>query len=301
MNKKIVSIIIVNWNGEKILKNCIKSIKKNCKNEMYEIIVVDNNSSDNSVQSIKNNFPDVKIIENKKNEGFAKANNIGFLEAQGEYILLLNSDTLFLDDNISITTNFMNENKHISMLGVKLLNENFSLQKSCFKLPTLLSYSFEYILRYRYSQNHNYDVKNEVECISGAYMLIRKSTIDELGLFDEQYYFYQEDTDLCKKFKTNNKIIFYIPFSEVIHLGGASTATVKAKMLIQMHRNRYIYIKKYFSGNTLIVFDLITKVGLISDFISHVIKLIIKKIKYKDFLERLNTYPEIFLLGREIK
>lgn len=301
MDRKIVSIIIVNWNGEEVLKNCIESIEKNCNNEMYEIIVVDNNSSDNSVKMVMGNFPHVKIILNEKNEGFAKANNIGVLEAQGEYILLLNSDTLFTDDNISITTNFMNENKKISMLGVKLLNEDFSLQKSCFKLPTITSYTFEYIFRYRYSQNYNYDIKSEVECISGAYMFIRKSIIKELGLFDEQFYFYQEDTDLCKKLNINNKKIYYIPFSEVVHLGGASTTSVKAKMLIQMHRNRYIYIKKYFPKGALIVFDLITKVGLISDFFSHSIKLCMKKIKYKDFLERLNTYPKIFLLGREIK
>jgi GT2 family glycosyltransferase len=301
MQKGKVSIIIVNWNGGEILYNCIKSIRENSNNNNYEIIVVDNNSSDNSIEMVEMNFRDTKIVRNSANEGFAKANNIGLLYAEGEYILLLNSDTLFLDDNISIAIDFMNKHKEISMLGVKLLNSDLTLQKSCFKLPSLTSYFFEYVLRYRYTQKYDYDVEHSVECISGAYMFIRRTAVEKLGLFDEQYYFYQEDTDLCKKFWDNNETLYYIPYSKVIHIGGSSTTSVKAKMLIQMHKNRYIYIDKYFSNSKKRLFDLITKLGLVSDFFASSIKLFLKRITNKDFLDRIKTYKKIFLLGRSYR
>ncbi|OMD84383.1 hypothetical protein BSK49_21145 [Paenibacillus odorifer] len=298
MEKGKVSIIIVNWNGGLVLFNCIKSIREYCTNDNYEIIIVDNDSSDDSIKLIEMNFNNIKVVRNSSNEGFAKANNIGLLYADGEYVLLLNSDTIFLNDNITLAKEFMNNHREISMLGIKLLNSDLSLQENCYKLPTLKSYFCEYIFRYRYSQKYNYEVEHHVECISGAYMFIRRETIEKFGLFDEQYYFYQEDTDLCKRFWDNGEIMYYIPYAQIIHIGGSSTKSVKGRMLYQMHKNRYIYIEKYFSSHQKSLFNMITKLGLISDFLASSIKLLSYRINSKDYIDRLRVYKRIFLLNR---
>ena len=191
---KTVSIIIVNWNGGYVLKNCINSIYRLCLKNNYEIIVVDNNSTDKSLTFIDLSDHRIRLIRNSENIGFAAANNLGIRYSKGDYILLLNSDTVLLDDNISIMIENMSQvSDEVVMLSCKLLNIDKTLQFNCYDLPSIKSYFFEYFFRYRgFNRKYKYETGEVIPCISGAYMFIRRSYINTYGLFDERYYFYQE-------------------------------------------------------------------------------------------------------------
>ena len=296
--KKTVSIIIVNWNGGDVLKNCVNSILRFCLNDNYEIIIIDNNSSDKSLSFIDSSDTKIRLIRNKENIGFAAANNLGIRYANGDFILLLNSDKLLLDDNITIMIENMSKvTDQVVMMSCKLLNIDKTLQFNCYDLPSIKSYFFEYFFRYRrFNRKYKYETGESIPCISGAYMFIRKNYINIYGLFDERYYFYQEDTDLCKNIYKNGYKINYYANSSVVHLGGISTQSVQSKMLVQMHKNRFLYIKKYYSKRIYLVFKTMTKLSLIVDFAVSFAKILLFKISFNQFIKRIKSYKSIMLL-----
>lgn len=297
MNPK-VSIIIVNWNGGVVTKNCIDSIQYHCKNDNYEIILVDNNSTDDSISNIMQENNKVKLVKNEMNIGFAAANNIGIQYANGNYLLLLNSDTLFLDDNITkMIENIENESDDVAMLSCKILNSDRTLQRNCYDLPSIKSYFMEYYLRYRgFNKKFKYTNQEIIPCISGAYMFIRKSYVAKHGLFDERYYFYQEDTDLCMNLYKMGLKIKYFDNSSVIHLGGVSTKPVQAKMFVQMHKNRLLYVEKHYSRYSFVFFRFMTKMSLSVDFIVSFLKILLLKMTLRQFLSRVGSYTKIIAL-----
>jgi GT2 family glycosyltransferase len=266
-----VSIIIVNYNTKELLRDSIISIMKNTLNINYEIIVVDNNSSDGSVQMVENEFPSVVLIASEKNGGFAYANNLGVAKAKGKYIFLLNSDTIILNDAISKMFNFMEENKEIGILGPKLLNADLTDQTSVFGFPTIFKevasiFEFKKLLKNKiikkvvlamskivlpsdvgqYMRNYDKDRKPEVvQVLVGAAMLIREEVIDAIGGLDENYFMYYEEIDYClQAYKQGWKCVFY-PYAEIIHLIGQSSKKVSEFSFI----TRYVSMLKYFRKN----------------------------------------------------
>ena len=228
-----LSIIIVSFNTKSILRDCLNSIFANAPKYEYEVIIVDNNSHDGSVEMVKNEFAKVKVVENHDNRGFAAANNQGFEVANGEYYLLLNSDTIVLGDVLSKSVEYMDSNSDTGMMGCRVLNSDMTTQETCFMWPSLLNIAIlssglgglfpesKFIKRER-MHGWNRDTEREVDAITGCYILVRSEAISKIGMLDEDFFFYGEETDWCRRFKTGGYRVVFSPVGEIIHLGGAS-------------------------------------------------------------------------------
>ena len=204
-----LSIIIVNYNVKEFLQNFIHSIYKAAQNISYEIIIVDNASDDGSVEFIKEKFPDVKLIANQKNLGFSKANNIGLAQSKGEYLLLLNPDTIVREDTFEKMISFSKNNPDAGLAGCKILNPDGTFQLACrrsfpgpwtsFCKVTGLSNLFpnsKLFARYNLTyldENKTY----EVDAISGSFMMFPRKIYEKIGGLDEQFFMYGEDLDFC--------------------------------------------------------------------------------------------------------
>ena len=251
-----VSVIIVNWNTKDILRDCLKSVYGQTRNINFEVIVVDNDSTDGSVEMVKTKFPQVKLIENPVNRGFAAANNQGMAIAKGRYMLLLNSDTVVLDNAIARTVSFADDNPKAAVVGCRVLNPDKTLQSTCFMFPSIinmfLSSSYLYKLfprsyifgRERMTWWDRSDVR-EVNVVTGCFMLVRRKAIEQVGLMDEHFFMYGEETDWCYRFRKTGWKILFTPDAEIIHFGGASTRQRKHEMLLQKEVSILRFIKKH--------------------------------------------------------
>ena len=230
-----LSVIIVNYNVRYFLEQCLKSVTKAIENIDAEVFVVDNNSSDNSMQMVKEKFPNVKCIENKENVGFSKANNQAILQSKGKYVLLLNPDTIVEEDTFEKCIAFMDKTPEAGGLGVKMIDGHGKfLPESKRGLPTpaaafykIFGLSTIFPHSKKFSKYHlGYlpeDEINEIEILSGAYMLLRKSVLDEVGLLDETFFMYGEDIDLSYRIIKGGYKNYYFPETKIIHYKGEST------------------------------------------------------------------------------
>jgi GT2 family glycosyltransferase len=248
-----LSIIILNYRTPDLTIQCIESVLKSLGNSIeYEILVADNNSSDGSYEKIQDKFleiPIVKVIENKENLGFAKGNNELAKAANGEFLLLLNSDTIMLEKgSVTQLINDMENDPSIGLSACKLLNEDHSLQVSFAKRPGLYDLFNEYYLgRLTNRYKSKIDSPTNVDTVIGAFMIIRKNLFIELDLFDDRYYFNVEDVDLCTKvIKAGYKVIYNPNFS-IIHLGGKSQDGISWVNNRNLHENRIRYYKKHYN------------------------------------------------------
>lgn len=251
-----ISIVIVSWNTCEILRNCIKSIYINTKDLKFEIIVVDNASSDGSVEMLKQEFPQVVLVENKENRGFAAANNQGLALAKGRYVLLLNSDTLVLDGTIQKTVKFADTLPEAAVVGCRVLNEDKTLQSSCFMFPSVLN-MFLWIagLSKLFPRNRFFGRERmtwwdwgnvrEVDVLTGCFMLIRQKALEQVGPMDEQFFMYFEETDWCYRFKRAGWKVMFTPNGQIVHLGGVSSKQVKPQMVRQWRKSMLLYYKKH--------------------------------------------------------
>ena len=219
-----LSIVIVSYNVKDFLYNCIVSIQKNLVS--VEIIVVDNNSSDGSIEMLKQNFSDVTLIQNKGNNGFSKANNQGIDIARSENILLLNPDTEIKSDALDKMIGFLETQKQLCIIGPKLLNTDGTLQMSCFKTPSVFTVIAESVYLHILFSSKKYflnKMKNifNAEAMSGAAVLFRKELVLKTGLLDEDL-FWMEDVDLCYRNIKSGGTNIYFPEATIIHHSGQS-------------------------------------------------------------------------------
>ena len=255
-NKNIsfeVSIIIISYNNFNLLKSCLNSIYKHIDGFSFEVIVVDNNSTDLGLEDVISEFENLKLIRNESNLGFSKANNQGVEIAKGENILLLNNDTELLDDSILEILKFVKNSTQPTIGAAKLQNIDFSFQPSAYKFPSLsrLIFSnlfFEIVFK-NVSQFNKYYLRIDeeyvpqiVNSVIGAFMIMKKETFINLGGFDEEFFFYHEDTDLCYRLTKSGGKTVYFPQISVIHVGGASTKQIQWFQL----KNKVIARFKYF-------------------------------------------------------
>jgi hypothetical protein len=264
------SIIIVNWNTRDILRNCLTSVFQQTHGMDFEVIVIDNASSDGSAQRVKSEFPQALLIENTENRGFAAANNQGMRIAKGRYILLLNSDTIVLDGAIQKTVAFADQHPQAAVVGCKVLNPDHSLQPTCFMFPSLLnlflsaSYLYKIFPHSRFFGRErmswwNRDNVREVDVVTGCFMLVRRKVIEQVGLMDEDFFMYAEETDWCFRFKQAGWQNLFYPDAQIIHLGGQSSKQVKVEMTIQLRRAILHFMKKsygkvhYYLGSALMI------------------------------------------------
>lgn len=224
--KPELSIIIVNFNTKDLVLDCIASIEKESVGVNYEIIVIDNGSKDRSAEVFKSlNNQKLRIIENKVNLGFAKANNKGIRNAKSKYILLLNSDTLVKKNAINRMLGFARKTKDTGVVGARLLNIDGTIQPSVSHFPTVIGAIREYWLREKgsYELYTPYGERpSEVESVVGASFLITPEALKRVGLLDERYFMYFEDLDYCRRVRNMGLKVYYLPGAEVIHYHGAS-------------------------------------------------------------------------------
>lgn len=247
-----LSIIIVTWNNENIIEMCLDPLDLN--NESTEVIVVDNNSSDRTVEIIETRYTSVKLIKNDSNLGYAKANNQAIEISSSDYILLLNSDAFVLKGSIESLIDFMNINKSVGIAGPQLINPDGTWQRSYGRFPTI-SFQLCNLLQIqrvdrlinKWKWNHS-QKDYPVDYIEGACMLIRRDVIKEIGLLDEDYFFYGEDADFCYRAKKAGWEVSFVIESRVVHLRGASsTKKDKYKYMVPLMESQYYFIKKNFN------------------------------------------------------
>jgi len=251
-----VSIIIVNWNTREILRDCLKSICSEAGKIKYEIIVVDNSSNDGSGEMVKAEFPQVHLIENNENRGFAVANNQGMARAQGRYVLLLNSDTIILDGAVAKTVAFADKHPEAGVVGCRVLNPDKTLQLTCFRFPSILNEILASLyLNKLFPQNRFFgrsrmswwdrnDVR-EVDVVTGCFMLVPRQAIEQVGVMDERYFIFSEEADWCYRFKKAGWKRLFTPDAEIIHLHGASTSQQRPQMTLQLRGSCLQYYRKH--------------------------------------------------------
>ncbi len=268
----MVSVIIVNHNTQELLQRCLKSMIEQTVGIPYEIIVVDNDSTDGSVQMIRREFPSVRLVENKENRGFAAANNQGINISKGEVILLLNSDTEVLDGAIQKTLAFMERCPEASIVGCRLLNRDGTLQPSCRSFPSvwnLFSESFFLYIVFRrtklfgkyYMSFFDHDSIREVDVVKGACMMVRKEVFERVGLFDESYFMYSEEMDFCYRGKKAGYRVFFYPEGRIIHFGGGSIVD-PLRYFTQLYDSQMLFFRKHFTGFNRKMVILIKRIGI---------------------------------------
>jgi len=249
-----VSIIIVAWNVKKLVADCLNSVYDETKGIDFEVIYVDNASEDGSVEMVKEQFPNVRIIENDENKGFIKANNQGIEIAEGRYVLLLNSDTIVLDNAIAKMVKFADAHQEAAVVGCKIVNLDRTLRKTCFMYPSLLNMFLAATYLYKVFPKSKFfgrermtwwdfnDVR-EVGAVSGCCSLVRKHAMEQVGLMDEAYFVYGDDSDWCYRFNKNGWKIMFTPEAQIIHYGGQTTSQKARAFRLQMEGSRLIFMK----------------------------------------------------------
>jgi GT2 family glycosyltransferase len=245
-----LSIIIVNWNTKDLLCQCLDALSGRLKGIGTETVVVDNGSTDGSAAAVREKFPGVRLIENQINMGFARANNQALSISKGRYLLLLNPDTQVKDEAIPRMLSFMDAQPEAGVVGAQLLNADGSKQNSIANFPSLAAELVnKSLLRWLFPEKFpgkekDYPGPVEVDSVIGACMLVRREAIDQVGLLDEQFFLFLEETDWCYRMKKAGWKIYHIPQAEVLHFQGKSAEAEKGKARIEYYRSRYHYFKK---------------------------------------------------------
>lgn len=269
-----LSVVIVNYNVQYFLEQCLISVENAIKGIEAEVFVVDNNSVDGSVEMVKKKFPWVKLIDSKENLGFSKGNNLAVKKSCGEYVLLLNPDTLVEEDTFTKCIDFMDERPKSGGLGVKMMDgKGVFLPESKRSLPTPsvafykifgLSSIFPKSKRFgKYHLGHlNEDENHEIEILSGAFMLMRKKALDEVGLLDENFFMYGEDIDLSYRLILGGWKNYYFSETRIIHYKGESTKKSSVNYVFIFYNAMIIFAKKHFNSKNAMIFSFLIKLAI---------------------------------------
>ena len=253
-----VSVIVVNWNTRELLRACLASAFDESPSITMEMIVVDNASTDGSVEMVEGTFPRAVLIANAENRGFAAANNQGLAIAKGRYVLLLNSDTVVLDRAIEKTITFADQHLDTAVTGCRVLNPDLTLQNTCFMFPSLLNgflyatYLYKLFPRSRFFGREQMtwwlrDDTREVDVVTGCYMLVSKQAIEDVGPLDDRFFMYFEETDWCYRFKAKGWKNRFTPDAQIIHIGGASAPKVGPRRACVVNDSFRHYMFKHWS------------------------------------------------------
>jgi GT2 family glycosyltransferase len=250
-----LSIVIVNWNGKDLIGKCIESIfstvTERLKDHDYEIIVIDNASTDGSIEYLTGLTNKITLIRNKENTGYAPAANQGMKLASGKYVLLLGSDTVVLKDALIKCTEFLSRRTECGAVGCKLLNPDGTIQNNCKKFPTLLNGFFTYLSLNRLNRSYDmsrfkYDKTTEVEQISTTFLMFRKDLLEKLNFFNEEYKILYNDVDLCKRIWESGHKIVFLHETQIIHYGSRSTQKAGFSVRKIMYKDIYRYYRNNF-------------------------------------------------------
>ena len=269
-----LSIVIVNYNVKYFLEQCLHSVLKSCDGIPGEVFVVDNNSVDGSVEMVRQKFPSVHLLENKVNTGFSKANNQAIRLCHGEYILLLNPDTVVEEDTFRKIVDFMDAHPEAGGLGVKMLDGSGKFlpeSKRGLPTPSAAFYKISGLASLfpksktfgRYHLGYlDRDKTNEVEILAGAFMLLRKSVLDKIGLLDEDFFMYGEDIDLSYRITQAGFRNYYFPETRIIHYKGESTKRSSVNYVLVFYNAMIIFARKHFSRQNAALFTFIIRAAI---------------------------------------
>jgi GT2 family glycosyltransferase len=269
-----ISVIIVNYCTRELLADCVHSIQSNS-DQQVEVIVVDNDSNDGSVEMIRAEFPQVELIANSENVGFAKANNQGIQKAKGRFILLLNSDTIVRPQALRVMGEFLETHPETGAVTCRLLNRDGSAQASISKRPSPMLLLFRisglsrlfrtdrtrrFLRKYfgfllgstvrSYLDPYTASGPLEVENISGACLMLRREAIEQVGLLDESFFMYFEDMDYCMRLQDAGWKLYYVPTGEIVHLVGQSSGGRMRNYSLHSYQSLFLFYRKYYSSIT---------------------------------------------------
>ncbi|MDQ5985428.1 MAG: hypothetical protein CSYNP_01138 [Syntrophus sp. SKADARSKE-3] len=256
MNVIDLSIIIVNYNTKALLWDSIDSIIENTKGLEYEILVIDNGSTDGSQDMIRERYPHIILHDNKENVGFSKANNQGYRMSRGNYLLFLNSDTIIVNSAIKTMINYLMDHSEVGIVGPKIYNAEKQPSRSFMRFldAKVLFLGTKYLswcintAKYRlHYDTYDYTTTQNVPWLSGACLMIPRNVFEEVGCFDEGYFLYLEDMDLCMQVKKKGYANIFLPSAEIIHLFGGSTKHQKTQVNKIYKDSARHYFRKNFS------------------------------------------------------
>jgi len=247
-----LSVVIVNWNTCKLLEKCLVSVFSNPPDQEFEVWIVDNASTDQSVPMVRETFPRVNLIINDTNLGFSGANNQAIRRCKGEYVLLLNPDTEVRSNALDFLIDTMENHPEVGGAGAKILNPDGTLQISCYPEPTLSRELWRLFQLDRVRHYGSYDFvawnpdhSREVDVIQGACLILRTRALEEVGLLDEDYFMYTEEVDLCFRLRKAHWRLVWVPQANVVHYGGQATQQVATEMFLELYRSKILYFYKH--------------------------------------------------------
>lgn len=269
-----LSIIIVAWNSRKDLPECLESIRQNPFGGDCEVLVVDNGSSDDTAEVVRRGFPEVRLIANEKNSGFAAANNQGITEAQGDYLLLLNPDTVVHAGALDGMVGFLAAHEDVGVVGPLLLNTDGTIQPSTRRFPDFRSALYHSTIfrslglfrgHYRqYMMRHfKPDQPTDVDQVMGAAFMTRRSVVDRIGVLDERFFMYYEEVDFCYRVKQAGWRVVILPDMRITHHGGASSAQVPVAARMMVLTSLIQYLRKHRGSLATALFNSLFKPGVL--------------------------------------
>lgn len=263
-----VSIIIVSWNTRALLATCLDSLFEHPPHGTFEVWVVDNASDDGSAQFVRDQFPQIRLIPNTHNLGYVHANNQAIEQCSGEYILLLNPDTVVPDGALSVLCEVLGAHQDIGAVGPRLLNPDGSAQQSWGVFPSLVrevtgANLYNRVARFGKTSGLIHERKvgaylvQEVDWIRGACLMTKRSALNTIGLLDESFHMYSEEMDLCYRLKQAGYQSYYVPLTTVIHVGGAASEQVASKTFLLYYRSVLYFFVKHHRAQSVLVMRLI--------------------------------------------
>jgi GT2 family glycosyltransferase len=264
-----VSVIIVSWNARDFLAECLESLSSDVCRYSMEIIVVDNASTDGSVECVQRDFPHVRLICHGTNSGFAKANNLGIAASHGRYLCLVNSDVKVLPNCITLLVDYLEHHPETGMVGPYIFGRDGLRQRSCRGFPSVWNMMCRALAldsvfpRIKIFSGHtlsywSQDSLRPVDILSGCFWLIRKEALNEVGALDESFFMYGEDMDWCKRFWAKGWPLVFVPEAQAIHYGGASSSSAPVRFYIERQRADLWYWKKHHSRPAVACYFLIS-------------------------------------------
>lgn len=280
-----LSVIVVNWNTKGLLRDCLQSVYTETDGITFEVVVVDNASSDGSAEMVEREFAQVTLMRNNENVGFARANNQAIKLSRGRYVLLLNSDTVVLGGALQRMVNLMDQYADAGAAGCRLVDQNGNLEYSCRSFPrpkvafflnppwpslsTAAKWFEDYLLL-----DWDHCTVRSVDFATAACLMVRRECIQEVGLLDESFFMMVEDVDWCYRIRKEGWRIYYVPSAEVIHIRGASYANDAAgrEMRLETHKSMIHFFARHYQTSTVISFRILAVLASVLG----IVKLLVK-------------------------
>lgn len=294
MHSPTLSICIVTYQASQLLAECLFSVIKNTHLD-YEVIVVDNASTDGVEQVLQEQFPQVRFTQNEQNLGYTRPMNQALKQAKGRFLLQLNPDTLVLPEALDTLVSYLQQHPEVGICGPKVLNTDHSMQKPCrrgeptplavFSYFTGLSKFFPKSKRFGgYLLNYlDEDQEAAVAGVSGSCMLIRRAVVDQIGFLDECFFAYQEDADYCRRARQAGWLVYYVPQSQIIHYGSLGGSRVQPiRSIYEWHRSYYLYYRKHLARDYFFLFNFFYYLAMVAKLLHAILVNLLNRGKFAE-------------------